>query len=145
MERKESMIEDGSTVTIHYTLTVDDQEMESSFGGKPLTYQQGQGQLIPGLESKLEGLDTGDTKEVTVPPADGYGDPDPENVIPVPKSSFSDPENIAIGSYVEGRTGQGQPFRAKVTEERDQEFVLDLNHPLAGKTLHFKVEVVEVA
>lgn len=139
------MIEEGSTVTIHYTLTVDEQQMESSFGGKPLTYQQGQGQLIPGLEKKLEGLDPGDTKEVTVAPTDAYGDLDPDNVIPVPKSSFSNPENIEIGTFVEGRTGQGQPFRAKVTDERDQEFVLDLNHPLAGKTLHFKVEVLEVA
>lgn len=138
------MIESGSTVTIHYTLTVDDQEMESSFGGKPLTYKQGDGQLIPGLEQKLEGLDSGDTKEVTVPPGAAYGDRDPDNVIPVPKSSFSSPENIEVGTFVEGRTGQGQPFRAKVTEEQDEEFVLDLNHPLAGKTLHFKVEVVEV-
>lgn len=139
------MIESGSTVTIHYTLTVDDKEMESSFGGKPLTYQQGQGQLIPGLEKKLEGLDAGDKKEVTVPPDSAYGERDPENVIPVPKASFSSPENIQVGTFVEGRTGQGEPFRAKVTEERDQEFVLDLNHPLAGKTLHFQVEVVEVA
>lgn len=139
------MIEAGSTVTIHYSLTVDDEEMESSFGGKPLTYQQGEGQLIPGLEQKLEGLDAGDKKDVTVSPEAGYGAHDPENVIPVPKSSFSSPENIEIGSFVEGRTGQGQPFRAKVTEMRDDEFVLDLNHPLAGKTLHFKVEVVEVA
>ena len=139
------MIESGSTVTIHYTLTVDEKELESSFGGEPLTYQQGQGQLIPGLEAKLEGLSAGDTRDVTVPPEAAYGDRDPENLIPVPKTSFTEPEKIQVGTLVEGRTGEGQPFRAKVSEERDQEFVLDLNHPLAGKTLHFKVEVVTVA
>ncbi len=134
----------GSTVTIHYTLTVDDQQVESSFQKEPLTYQHGEGQLIQGLEKQLEGLGDGDVREITVDPENAYGNPVPENIVSVQKSAFGTPEEINVGAFVEGKTQDGQPFRARVAEERDEAFVLDLNHPLAGKTLEFKVEVVSV-
>ena len=139
------MIEQGSKVTIHYTLTVDDEQVESSFGKEPLTYQQGQGQLIPGLEEELDGHGPGDTLEVSVPPEKAYGERDPERMHLVARQAFTDPNGIKVGGFVEGKTRTGEAFRAQIVEERDDGFILDLNHPLAGKTLDFKVEVVDVA
>jgi len=138
------MINKGSTVKIHYTLTVDDEQVESSFQKEPLTYQHGEGQLIQGLEEQLEGLGEGDVREISVAPEKAYGDRTPENIVAVQKSAFGTPEEIKVGTFVEGKTQDGQPFRARVTEEEEDAFVLDLNHPLAGKTLEFKVEVVSV-
>ena len=138
------MIDKGSTVTIHYTLVVDDQEVESSFDREPLTYRHGEGRLIRGLEEELEGLSPGDVREITVSPDKAYGDRLPENIFSVEKTAFGDPDEVKVGTFVEGKTQDGQSFKARIAEERGEEFVLDLNHPLAGKTLEFKVEVVSV-
>jgi len=137
------MIQDGSHVSIHYTLTVDGVVVDSSDGKDPLTYVQGEGQIIPGLEEEIGGMAQGDKKDVTVSPEKGYGESDPRGFQTVPKEMFKDAGNINVGDHTEGQI-EGRPFRARITEVSGDQVTLDLNHPLAGKTLHFAVEVVDV-
>lgn len=139
------MIQKGATVKINYTLSVDGEIVDSSYNrGEPLTYVQGAGQIIPELERELEGLKEGDSREVVLPPEKAYGLRDPEAIQQVSKSAFQDPEQLRVGGMVQGRTSEGTAFQASIVELNEEEVTLDLNHPLAGKTLHFQVEVVGV-
>ncbi len=135
-------IHNGSKVSIHYTLKVDGQIVDTSRGKEPFTYVQGEGQMIPGLERNLEGLGAGDQKFIAVEPQEGYGERNSEAVQTVPRSAFKDAE-LHVGDIVQGQAG-GEDFQACIIELAGDEVKLDLNHPLAGKTLNFDVEVVSV-
>lgn len=137
------MIETGSTVKILYTLMVDGEVVSRSEQDNPLTYIQGQGQIIPGLEEELQGLQSGDKTAFVVPPERGYGAYDPEAVREFPKSAFQNPETLSQGDLISAQSNEDS-FTARVAAIRPNEVLLDLNHPLAGKTLNFEVEVVDV-
>lgn len=137
-------IQDGMQVQIDYTLTVDGNTVDSSEGRGPLSYTPGQGQLIPGLERQLMGLRAGDMRELTVSPEDGYGAIDPEAFIEVPKAQLPPDVTPEVGMMLRGTNPDGQPFSATISKIGEQTVTLDLNHPLAGKTLHFNVKVVTV-
>lgn len=137
-------IQDGSTVEIHYTLVVENEVVDSSAGKEPLKYVQGSGEIIPGLEEELTGLAAGDKKEVLVEPEKGYGPSDPEAVRQLPRDAFQNPETLEVGALV-GGTVKGQQFQARIASIDDESVTIDLNHPLAGKTLNFAVEVVHVS
>ncbi len=139
------MIKEGSTVKVHYTLAVDGETVETSRGREPLTYVQGAKQVLPALEDSLEGLSEGDKASVELPPEKAYGPWSAEALQEVPKESFRDPDTLKVGSTVEGKTSQGKPFQATVAKVGEEHVTLDLNHPLAGKTLKIDVEVVEVS
>jgi len=136
-------IQNGSKVTIHYKLTVEGQMVDTSEGKDPLEYVQGQGQIISGLEKELEGLDSGAKKQVTVAPENGYGHRDPAAIQKVPRTAFADADKLQVGAMVQGQAGE-QTFSAIIAELTDEEVTLDTNHPLAGKTLDFDIEVVNV-
>ena len=137
-------VSEGTLVSLEYTLTLDDKSVvESNVGVKPLTYTHGSHQLIPGLEKALEGMAVGDTKQVTVTPADGYGDMDPKALQEVEKQLIP-PDALKVGMRLQGQTPGGQMVFPLVTEIKDDTVILDFNHPLAGKTLHFDVKVVEI-
>jgi FKBP-type peptidyl-prolyl cis-trans isomerase SlyD len=136
------MIKKGSTVKMHYTLKVDDQTIDSSEERGPITFVQGEGQIIPGVEKQMEGLEAGDKREFTVEPEEGYGARDPEATHNVPKGAFGNVDKLVVGDMVTGEVG-GRTFRARVDRIGPEEITLDLNHPLAGKTLQFYVEVLE--
>jgi len=138
------MIKDGSNVKLHYTLTVEDQLLEDSKKSEALNYVHGQGQIIPGLEEELAGLQAGDTKSAVVPPEKGYGMHDPRGLQEVSRESFKDADALKVGDVVSGQSGE-QTVHAAVAEVKPEAVVLDLNHPLAGKTLHFSVEIIEVS
>ena len=138
------MIQDGSTVRFNYTLTVDDEVVDSSSDGDPLAYVHGEGQIVPGLEEALEGLAAGDKRSVVVEPEKAYGGSSPEAIHEVPLDAFGNPEELEVGDVVQGEA-QGQEFQARVVDLGKEAIVLDLNHPLAGKTLHFEVEIIEVS
>jgi FKBP-type peptidyl-prolyl cis-trans isomerase SlyD len=132
----------GSVVTFNYTLKDDEgQVLDSS--EEPITYLHGYGEIIPGLEKALEGAQPGDHEEVVVEPADGYGERDPNAVLTVPAESIPEDVHLEPGMNVVGETETGI-VRLTVREVRDDEVVVDANHPLAGKTLHFDVDVVDV-
>jgi FKBP-type peptidyl-prolyl cis-trans isomerase SlyD len=137
-------ISDGKAVQIDYTLKDDEgQVLDSSEGRQPLAYLHGAGNIIPGLEEALEGKDAGDTLSVVVAPEDGYGERKDELVINADPAQFPNPEQVQVGARFQIQTDQGR-YLATVANVSDEVVTLDLNHPLAGETLHFDVEVMDV-
>jgi FKBP-type peptidyl-prolyl cis-trans isomerase SlyD len=138
-------ISNGNVVSVDYSLHLGDgQIVDSSAPGEPLTYLHGEGQIVPGLESALEGLGAGERKQVVVAPAEGYGDHDPEGLQEVPKAAFPPGFAAEPGMELTAEGPQGEPVPFVVREVRPETILIDLNHPLAGKTLHFDVTVREV-
>ena len=137
------MIQEGSKVKFDYTLTVDGKVADTSAGRGPLEYTHGAGHIIPGLEKELLGMNVGDKKSVDVQPEEGYGKVLEEAIRRVPKEAIGGSENLKVGDMV-GASNAGHTFRAVVKEITDKEVVLDFNHPLAGKALHFDVEIKEI-
>ena len=137
-------IADKMNVAMNYTLTVDGKVVDSSEGREPLHYVHGSGQIIPGLEQALIGLKAGDSKEVTVAPEQGYGMTDPSAIVEVPKTQLPPNVTPTVGMTLRGQTPEGEGFSATIKEVRPDSVLLDLNHPLAGKTLHFKVTITDV-
>jgi FKBP-type peptidyl-prolyl cis-trans isomerase SlyD len=138
------MIKEGSKVKFHYTLTVDGKEIENSKEGDPLAYTHGGSEIIPGLEEKLTGMGPGDSTSTEIPPEKGYGPPDPEAVQKVDRKAFAKADTLKVGDFVAGEA-EGKPLRARIAEVGPEHFTVDFNHPLAGKTLQFTVEVIEVS
>jgi FKBP-type peptidyl-prolyl cis-trans isomerase SlyD len=139
-----AVIEKGKAVKFNYTLTVEGKIVDSSQGKQPLSYVQGAGMIIPGLEEAMLGLKVGDKKHVTVAPEKGYGPINPKALQKIPKANFGKTEGLKPGMMVSGNAG-GRPIQAKVVEIGKKDITLDMNHPLAGKTLDFDVEIVEIA
>jgi FKBP-type peptidyl-prolyl cis-trans isomerase SlyD len=142
--KKGGVIQDGSAVSMDYTLTVDGQVVDSSKERGPLTYKQGQRQIIPGLEKQLAGMKAGEHKLVTVEAKEGYGEVDPGAEQKVPRTMV--PKDIvpAPGMMLGMTTPAGQQVPVKIKAVDDQNVTIDLNHPLAGKTLTFDVTIVKV-
>jgi FKBP-type peptidyl-prolyl cis-trans isomerase SlyD len=131
-------------VTIHYTLKDDaGVVLDSSAGGEPLAYIQGHGNLVSGLEKALEGKQDGNTLAVSVAPADGYGVRDESLIQRVPKRSLQGSGEIKKGMQFQVRAADGMRLFT-VTAVMGDMVTLDGNHPLADRTLHFDVEIVEV-
>lgn len=98
--------------------------------------------MIPGVDKAVIGMKVGEKKSITLSPEEGYGPRNPQGVQKVPRKMFKDADKMQPGSMVQGETPQG-PFRAIVVEVGAAEVTLDLNHPLAGKTLNFDIEIVD--
>lgn len=137
-------IQDNCVVAIHYTLTSDDGDViDSSEGRDPLSYLQGHGNIIPGLEKALLGLAAGDRIKVVVEPEDGYGPVQDSLIQQVPREAFEGVDEIEPGMQFQAQTPQG-PITVTVIEVDDATVTLDGNHELAGVRLNFAVEVVSV-
>jgi FKBP-type peptidyl-prolyl cis-trans isomerase SlyD len=137
-------IADRSVVSFHYTLTNDRGEvLDSSSGGSPLAYLHGSGNIIPGLEKALLGKVAGDKLQVTVAPAEGYGERDARLIQEVPRRAFQGIKDIKAGMSFTAQGPQG-PTRVTVTRVAGDMVTVDGNHPLAGETLNFDVEITQV-
>ena len=138
------MIQEGSRVSIEYTLTVNDGVIaDSNVGGEALVYEQGQHEILPILERALAGLAVGDTRDVTVNAEDGYGPIDASLFETVPARVI--PENGRyVGATLVARAKAGGERQVRVHEVNGDEIVIDLNHPLAGQNLHFAIKVLAV-
>jgi FKBP-type peptidyl-prolyl cis-trans isomerase SlyD len=138
-------ITDSSTVSIEYTLTLDNGEViDSNVGGQPLTFEQGKGQIIPGLESELLGMGEGDAKKVSVPPETGYGPVREEAILTLSRDQLPR-EAQEMGVQVQGQGPDGQTLQGRVAALTDDKATVDFNHPLAGENLHFEVKILKVA
>ncbi|AHM04764.1 FKBP-type peptidyl-prolyl cis-trans isomerase SlyD [Roseibacterium elongatum DSM 19469] len=136
----------GTTVSIHYTGTLaDGTTFDSSEGRDPLTFQMGEGQIIPGLENALSGMSEGESKTVTIPADEAYGAHRPEAIQQVPREAVPDHIPLDLGTQLQVQTPEGQTLPVTVAEVTDETVTLDANHPLAGKDLTFAVELVKVA
>ncbi|MEY3038489.1 MAG: hypothetical protein RL143_1056 [Pseudomonadota bacterium] len=137
-------IADKSVVSIHYTLTnVLGETIDSSVGQEPLVYLQGAQNIIAGLEAALVGKTVGDSLQVTVEPAEGYGEIREELIQEVDRSAFQGVDEIDVGMQFMAQTPWGEQPVTVIKVEGEM-VTLDGNHPLAGETLNFDVEVVEV-
>ena len=144
-EVKQAMvIERDRVVSFHYTLSEQGGDMsESSLGGEPLTMLFGYGNVIAGVENALAGHVAGDRMSVQVAPEDGYGERRDGNVRRVPKKHVPNPKRLKPGDRTTLTTEQGQHDVTVVKVGRTVVDV-DLNHPLAGRTLSFDIEVLDV-
>jgi FKBP-type peptidyl-prolyl cis-trans isomerase SlyD len=138
-------IADKKVVRLDYTLrNAGGDVLDSSDGQEPLSYLHGAQQIVPGLERALAGMTAGQSKDVVVSPEEGYGLPDPEGVFGVPRGAFPADAKLEPGQSFIGEDDQGQAVPVRVVEVRDDMIVVDANHPLAGETLYFHVDVREV-
>lgn len=141
---EEKKVNDGQVVYMHYTLNVDGQVLDSSEGGEPLQFIQGMGHIIPGLEHELYEMKIGDSKKVVVAAKDGYGEIDTEAFMDVPRDSFPTDVPAEIGTELELRDQSGHPVYARIESVSDDNVRLNMNHPLAGKELHFDVKIADL-
>lgn len=142
---EDAKIGEKRVVTLHYTLKSSKGEViDSSVGSDPLTYLHGGGEMVPGFEKALIGKKAGEKHAFTVAPADGYGERKGKGPQRVPKAAFEGIGDIEVGMALdtEGDDGRSQTVWIAAI---DNDFVtIDINHPLAGETLHFEVEVLAV-
>ena len=135
-------VSDGMVVSLEYTLQLEDDTMIDSSEGKPaLQFVQGQQQIVPGLERALYGMQVGDEKDVVVEPADGYGERNPEASQVVGRDAFQEDMELESGMPIRVSDGSGRTATAFVADVTPETVKLDFNHPLAGETLYFQVEI----
>ena len=139
-----TQVKTGDTVRIHYTGTTGGETFDSSRGREPLEFQVGSGQIIPGLDKAIAGMEVGETKTVEIPCAEAYGAVDPEARQQVPRAQIPADIPTEPGTQLQMQTPQGQVVPVTVVEADDTQVTLDANHPLAGRDLTFEVELVEI-
>ena len=138
------MIKNGSVVSFEYTLLDENGKLiESNKGEDPVTYTHGQHQIIPGLENGLSGMDMNQEKNIRVQPEEAYGPVDPKGFKEVAKTEIP-AQGLKVGTMLHARGPRGEDFSVRVHEIKEETVILDLNHPLAGKTLNFDVKVLNV-
>jgi len=137
-------IQNGSRVSIEYTLKDDKGlQIESNKGKDPLKYTHGDSEIIPGLENELVGMQVGDEKSIRVQPKDAYGEIIPAAFKEVPRENIP-PGALKVGTMLMARTPQGRSMPVRVHKINEGTVVLDMNHPLAGKTLFFDVKIMDI-
>jgi FKBP-type peptidyl-prolyl cis-trans isomerase SlyD len=120
------------------------QVVETSLGAERLTYLHGHKQIVPGVEHAVEGLETGSTLEIVVPPEEAYGERDAAGVFVVPRAAFPVGEEVGPGMMFSAQRPDGRSLTFRVIESNDELVLVDTNHPLAGETLHISVQVHDV-
>ena len=137
------MIQNGSTVNVHYTGRLTDGEVfDTSEGKEPLSFTVGTGQIIPGFENAIIGKATGDKVTVNITAAEAYGEIREDLVVKVPNSQL--PGAVEVGMSLQAQAENGIPVNVTVKEVNEDHAVIDGNHPFAGKELVFDIEVVSV-
>jgi FKBP-type peptidyl-prolyl cis-trans isomerase SlyD len=138
-------VQHGSVVSLEYSLTVEDELVESTEEDGPIEFLQGYEEIIPGLEQAIYGMSVGQEKEVIVDPEDGYGEYDPEAFEEVPLDIFPGDMDLSLGMPVElYDEDSDETVDGYIAEIRTDHVLVDMNHPLAGETLRFYVKVVGV-
>lgn len=138
------MIEDGRKVAIEYTLKLDDDRTaDTNVGEEPLVYQQGAQEILPAVEREVSGMQVDETREFVVSPEEGYGSVKPELRQEV-RADVVPEQARQEGAELVSSDGSGNRRVVRVHEVHDDRIVLDLNHPLAGENLHFRVKVVGI-
>jgi FKBP-type peptidyl-prolyl cis-trans isomerase SlyD len=131
-------------VVMEYSLQVDGEEIDSSKGQDPLQFLVGHGNIISGLEREMIGMKVGESKDVVIQPADGYGEYDDEAYMDVPRAEFPQDMPVEEGLELSVRDDQGQSRYARIDGIEGDTVTLNFNHPLAGDELHFNVKIVEL-
>lgn len=142
--KQENVVKDGAVVSLQYSLSEENGELiESNKGKGPLKYTHGSKQIVPGLEKELTGMKVGGEKRVKVKPEDAYGMVNPKAFQEVPKEQI--PANgMKVGATLAAKGPQGQEIPVRIHEIKEKTVVLDLNHPMAGKTLLFDIKILDI-
>ena len=137
-------VQNGVVVSMEYTLKIDGEVIDSSEGHDPLEFLAGHSNIISGLEGEMIGMKVGESKDVVVAPADGYGEYDDEAYLDVPKGQFPKDMPVEEGLELTVRDDAGQARYARIESVEGETVRLNFNHPLAGDELHFNVRVVNL-
>ena len=143
----------NKVVTLHYTLREGAENglmIEETLGGAPLSFIYGIGQMIPNFEANLVDKESGSKYAFLLTPEQAYGSQDPTAIVEIPKANFAGPEGqineeaIKVGNPVRMKNQEGSSFQGLILEDKGETLVVDFNHPMAGKTLHFSGEVLSI-
>lgn len=135
----------GDTVAVHYTGTLEDGTVfDSSRDGDPIEFELGSDDIIQGFNDAVDGMAVGEEREIEIPPANAYGERRDEYVIEVPREELPEGAAAEVGQALAVQLANGQQATARITDVAEENVTLDLNHPLAGRTLHFDVELVGI-
>jgi FKBP-type peptidyl-prolyl cis-trans isomerase 2 len=137
-------IKKGKHVTINYTLKVDGQVIQTTFGQQPFSFTVGEGVLLPSFEKQINGLKVKDKRTFSLTPKEGYGEVDPQLFREVPKINFQQGTSFQEGMVVQVPDNNGRPQQGIIWKVNENSIVINFNHPLAGKTITFDIEVLAV-
>jgi len=141
-----TQVNKGDKIKVHYTGKLEDgTQFDSSVGSDPLEFTIGAGQLIPGFDNGVVGMVIGDKRIVTIPAAEAYGERNEELVLDVEKSQLPPDIEPQIGQMLQSQQPDGNLINMVITNVNETSVTVDANPPLAGKTLIFEIELVEVA
>jgi len=136
-----NIVADDVVVSLEYTLTISGEMVDSSENADPIQFIQGKGQIVPGLENALYGMSVGESKQITVAPADGYGEEDPQAVADFPRDEFPSDIPLMPGVELQLKNQDGELLHAYIASIEADTVRLNFNHPLAGKELVFDVTI----
>jgi len=137
---------EGNTVRVHYTGTLDDGTVfDSSVGGDPLEFTIGQGQMIPGFERGVVGMEEGETRTLVIAADQAYGVHRPDGVFELDRSEIPTTIPLEVGMQLQATGPGGRPVSMTVAALSDDKITMDANHPLAGKDLTFEIELVAIS
>ncbi len=140
-----SKVKDGDTVKVHYTGKLENGDVfDSSREREPFEFTVGNKAVIPGFEKGVVGMGVGDTKTIEIPPEEAYGPKQDELVVVVNKSEFPEDITPSVGQRLQIKQQDGNPVVVTITDLTEDSVTLDANHPLAGYTLFFDVEIVDI-
>jgi peptidylprolyl isomerase len=140
-----SKVKDGDTVKVHYTGKLENGDVfDSSRERDPFEFTVGNKAVIPGFEKGVVGMGVGDTKTIEIPPEEAYGAKQDELVVVVKKSEFPEDITPSIGQRLQIKQQDGNPVVVTITDLTEDNITLDANHPLAGYTLFFDVELIDI-
>lgn len=136
---------EGDNVKVHYTGKLANGEVfDTSESREPLAFTVGKGEVIPGFEDGVKGLETGESHTVVIPAEQAYGQHREELLYKVGKEKFPQDMELKIGDSFKIGEDKGNPTIVSITEINGDEVTLDANHPLAGKDLTFEIQLVEI-
>ena len=140
-------VKEGDKIKVDYTGSFEDGTVfdASEKHGQPLEFEVGKHQVVPGFEKAVVGMVKDEEKEITLKPEEAYGEPNAELVKKIPRDNLPKEQEPEVGMMLMMQLPTGQQIPARIAEVGDKEVTIDLNHPLAGKTLKFKIKIVEIS
>ena len=140
-----ALVKEGDTITLHYTGSLDDGTIfDSSEGRPPMSFKVGAGQVIPGFDDGVRGMQIGDSRHIVVPADQAYGEYHEDLVKVVPRDAFPPDMEPAIGLVLELELPSGESMPVRIIDVEGEDVVLDANHLLAGEALNFDVHLVSI-
>lgn len=138
-------IESNTRVTLNFSLSLETgEEVDTNFGTDPVSFVMGDGSLLPGFERRLIGMRAGDEAEFRIPPEEGFGEPQDDNIQFISRADFDDDAPLEPGMLFTFADAAGGEVPGMIVEVGDEQVTVDFNHPLSGRTIHFKVRIAHV-